>query len=77
MTSEQKELNRQQLNQCFTALGKRANELGEKNIGCVSFALAASIKDNSDYEFAMWAVHFANHRINEIKKSLEKTEGSS
>lgn len=65
-----KELNRQQLKQCFIDLATRAKELNEPYIYSTALVLAASIAEESDAALALWVGEFAKMRIDHIEDQI-------
>ena len=70
------ELNRIQLMRCIKDIAERAEEIGEQEIACCCFAVAASIIDGSYPAFADISNKFARIRLDQIKNEEKDENGA-
>ena len=72
-----RQINREQLKQCFIDLAKRADELNEPCIQSVCLVLAGSIVEESDTMLSLWVGEFAKMRIDMIEEEMNDDANES
>lgn len=73
-TMNSKEINRQQLKECFIDLAMRANETNEPYIQSICLVLAGSITEQSDASLALWVGKFAKIRLDLIEEESDEDQ---